>query len=336
MYATGSKKMLIILILRILEEYSDEDHHLTQQEIIKLLKLNYDMDCDRRSVKSNVLALKEIGYDIDMTSGYFLAERKFENAELRMLIDSVLFSKAIGTRQAKELIEKLKSMGNRYFQAKVSHVSNLPELQHTDNKQVMYALDAINDAIDKKKKVSFLYNSYGTDFKLHPRKDEPYIVNPYQIVANNGRYYLIGNYDKYDNISHYRLDRMTAVRILDEKRKPIGDIPEIDGSLNLPKHMAEHMYMFSGRSVDVIVLAEKHLMSELVDWFGKKFRILEENDDTIRIRVKCNESAMRYIALQYGPYMEVLSPESLRDQIADDVQRMAVKYGKTVDDDESL
>ena len=336
MYATGSKKMLIILILRILEEYSDEDHHLTQQEIIKLLKLNYDMDCDRRSVKSNVLALKEIGYDIDMTSGYFLAERKFENAELRMLIDSVLFSKAIGTRQAKELIEKLKSMGNRYFQEKVSHVSNLPELQHTDNKQVMYSLDAINDAIDKKKKVSFMYNSYGTDFKFHQRKDEPYIVNPYQIVANNGRYYLIGNYDKYDNISHYRLDRMTAVRILDEKRKPISDIPEIDGSLNLPKHMAEHMYMFSGRSVDVIVLAEKQLMSELVDWFGKKFRILEENDDTIRIRVKCNESAMRYIALQYGPYMEVLSPGSLRDQIADDVQRMAVKYGKTVDDDESL
>lgn len=71
MYATGTKKMLILLILKILEEYSDEDHHLTQQEIIKLLKLNYDMDCDRRSVKSNILSLKEMGYDIDMTSGYF-------------------------------------------------------------------------------------------------------------------------------------------------------------------------------------------------------------------------------------------------------------------------
>lgn len=328
MYATGNKKMLIILILRILEEYSDENHHLTQQEIIKLLKLNYDMDCDRRSVKNNVLTLKEMGYDIDMTSGYFLAERKFENAELRMLIDSVLFSKTIGLRQAKELIEKLKSMGNRYFQAKVSHVSNLPELQHTDNKQVMYALDAINDAIDKKRKVSFVYNAYGTDFKLHPRKEELYVVNPYQMVANNGRYYLIGNYDKYDNISHYRLDRMTKVRILDEKRKPIGSLPEIDDNFNLPKHMAEHMYMFSGRSVDVTILAEKHLMSELVDWFGKRFRILEETDDTIRIKVKCNESAMRYIALQYGPYMEVLSPVSLRNQIAEDVMKMVGKYGK--------
>ncbi|HCJ08616.1 MAG TPA: WYL domain-containing protein [Lachnospiraceae bacterium] len=321
--------MLILLILKILEEYSDEDHHLTQQEIIKLLKLNYDMDCDRRSVKSNILSLKEMGYDIDMTSGYFLAERKFENVELRMLIDSVLFSKTIGTRQAKVLIEKLKSMGNRYFQAKVSHVSNLPELQHTDNKQVLYALDCLNDAIDRGRKVSFIYNSYGTDFKLHPRKDEPYVVNPYQMVANNGRYYLIGNYDKYDNISHYRLDRMTKVRIMEEKRKPVSEIGELDGRLNLPKHMAEHMYMFSGRSVDVIIVAEKHLMSELVDWFGKRFHILEENDDIIKIRVRCNESAMQYIALQYGSYMEVLSPESLRTQISEDVWKMAKKYEKS-------
>lgn len=333
MYATGTKKMLIVLILKILEEYSDEDHHLTQQEIIKLLKMNYDMDCDRRSVKSNIVALKEMGYDIDMTSGYYLAERKFENAELRMLIDSVLFSKTIGTRQAKELIEKLKSMGNRYFQAKVSHVSNLPELQHTDNKQVIYALDALNDAIDAGKKVSFVYNHYGTDFKLHPRREEPYIVNPYQLVANNGRYYLIGNYDKYDNISHYRVDRMTQVRVLKERRKPIKDVPELDGRLNLPKHMAEHAYMFSGESSDITILAEKHLMSELVDWFGKKFRIIEETDDMIRVRVKCNENAMRYLALQYGPYMEVISPGSLRDRIADDVAKMAVKYGKDIENE---
>lgn len=329
MYATGTKKMLIVLILKILEEYSDEDHHLTQQEIIKLLKLNYGMDCDRRSVKSNILALKEMEYDINMTSGYYLAERRFENAELRMLIDSVLFSKTIGTKQAKELIEKLKSMGNRYFRAKVSHVNNLPELQHTDSKQVLYALDTLIDAIERSKKVSFIYNSYGTDFKLHPRKEEPYIVNPYQLVANNGRFYLIGNYDKYDNISHYRLDRMTTIRILEEKRKPVREIAELEGRLNLPKHMAEHAYMFSGKSSDIILLAEKYLMSELVDWFGKRFRILEETEDMIRIRVTCNEEAMRYLALQYGPYMEVISPGSLRDRVAADIENMAKKYEKS-------
>ena len=91
MYATGNKKMLNMLILEILREYSDDDHHLTQQDIIRLLKKNYDMTCDRRSVKSNILSLKELGYEISMQDGYFLVEREFENAELRMLIDSVLF-----------------------------------------------------------------------------------------------------------------------------------------------------------------------------------------------------------------------------------------------------
>ena len=126
---------------------------------------------------------------------------------------------------------------------------------------------------------------------------------------------------------------MTHVRVLKERRKPIKDIPELDGRLNLPKHMAEHAYMFSGESSDITILAEKHLMSELVDWFGKKFRIIEETDDMIRVRVKCNENAMRYLALQYGPYMEVISPGSLRDRIADDVAKMAVKYGKDIENE---
>ena len=97
MYATANKKMLNMLILDILKEYSDENHKLTQQEIIRLLKANYDMECDRRSVKNNVLYLKELGYDIYMDGGYYLGEREFEDAELRMLIGSLLFPVADDT-----------------------------------------------------------------------------------------------------------------------------------------------------------------------------------------------------------------------------------------------
>ena len=60
MYATGNKKMLNMLILEILQKYIDEDHSLTQQEIIRLLDINYGMECDRLSVKNNVLSLKEL------------------------------------------------------------------------------------------------------------------------------------------------------------------------------------------------------------------------------------------------------------------------------------
>lgn len=327
MYATGNKKMLNMLILDILKEYSDERHKLTQQEIIRLLKLNYDMECDRRSVKNNVLCLKEMGYDIAMDDGYYLQSREFEEAELRMLIDSVLFSKNLTLKQAKSLVEKLRSFGNRYFSAKVTHISNLPDLQHADNKQLFYVLDAINDAIAEKKKISFTYNSYGLDFKLHSKREEPYIVNPYQIVANNGRYYLIGNYDKYDNVSHYRLDRMTDVVVLDEKTKDKSKVIEFVQGYNLPKHMAEHIYMFSGSSEKVKLLVPESMMDEMIDWFGKDFRILKANvEGMMEIVVNCNEHAMFYWALQYGPYVEVLEPIGLRERLKEAIEKMARKY----------
>ena len=329
MYGTGNKKMLNMLILEILQKYSDEKHALTQQEIIRLLKQNYAMECDRRSVKNNVLSLQEMGYDISMEKGYRLMSRDFDDSELRILIDSVLFSKSISTRQAKGLIEKLRDHASNYFNAKVSHVCNLPDLPRTVNKQAMYALDAINDAISEKRKISFIYNEMGTDFKLHPKREEPYTVNPYQIVANNGRFYLIGNYDKYDNIIHFRVDKMTDVRILDEKAKPMKQIPELKDGLNLPKHMAEHMYMFSGESIPVKLETTEDMMQELVDWFGNDFRVEKVGDGKIRARVTCNAKAMRFWALQYGPYVEVIEPEALREQLRSDTSAMAKKYERS-------
>ncbi len=330
MYATGNKKMLNMLILEILRNYTDEDHSLTQQEIIKLLELNYGMDCDRRSVKNNVLSLKELGeecgFEISMEKGYRLISREFDDAELRILIDSVLFSKSISTRQAKDLIKKIRNLASKYFNAKVSHVCNLPELNRTINKQAMYSMDVINDAIAEKRKINFIYNDIGTDFKLHPRREEPYVVNPYQIVANNGRFYLICNYDKYDNVAHFRIDRMTDVHELEEKIKPMKEVPELDGRLNLPKHMAEHIYMFSGPSSAIKLATTADMMSELVDWFGTDFKILEQDGDKIVVRLNCNEKAMRFWALQYGPYVEVLGPESLREQIKTDIAAMSNKY----------
>ena len=329
MYATGNKKMLNMLILEILREYSDQEHRLTQQEIIRLLKSNYDMDCDRRSVKNNVMYLKELGYEIFMEDGYYLLEREFDDAELRMLIDSVLFSKNLTQKQAKTLIEKLKGMGNRYFSAKVNHVSNLPELRHGDNKQLMYVLDTINEAISQHKKISFVYNMYGSDFKLHPKREEKYVVNPYQMVANNGFYYLFGNYDKYNDISHYRLDKITCVEMLPDKVKAQNQVLGMEQGLNLPKHMAEHIYMFSGESVVINILVDESIISELVDWFGKEFSVIEKRQNNqALVRLKCNEQAFFYWALQYGPYVEVLEPVTLRSKIAEAVREMNEKYNR--------
>ena len=330
MYTTGNKKMLNMLILDILKEYTDEEHRLTQQDIIKILRRNYDMDCDRRSVKNNILCLIDLGYEINMENGYYLEERELEDSELRVLIDSVLFSKTLSATQAKRLIKKLEKFGNRYFASKVSHVSNTPTLTRTENKQVLYTVNAINDAIDEKKKIRFHYNRYGTDLKLHDQGRE-YVVNPYQMIAANGHYYLLGNYDKYDDISYYRIDKMTDVEILEEKVKPMKDVQGLENGLDLPKHMAEHVYMFCGESVSVKLRCTKGTIDSLVDWFGRDVRILSKDGgkDMIVARVKCNYDAMFYWALQYGPYVEVLEPQTLRDELREAILMMADKYSQS-------
>lgn len=326
MYATGNKKMLNMLILDILKEYSDENHKLTQQEIMRQLKANYDMTCDRKSVRNNINYLKELGYEISTEGGYYLMTRDFDDTELKMLIDSVLFSKTLSQKQAKSLIEKLSSLGNRYFNSNTKYICNLPELHHSDNKQLMYALDTINEAISEKKKISFIYNVYGTDFLMHPKREEAYVVNPYQIVANNGFFYLIGNYDKYDNVSHYRLDKMTCVKVLDDKVKPKTQVNDFKNGYSLPKHMAEHIYMFSGPSVRVKMLIEEDLISDVVDWFGKDFNIIAKESGMLKISVNCNENALFFWALQYGPYVEVLEPALLRNRLSEEIKKMAEKY----------
>ena len=326
LYGRQDKKALNMLILEVLEQYTDRDHRLTQQEIVDLLEKNYGVPCTRQTVKNNLMLLGEMGYEISMEGGICLMSRQFENAELRMLIDSVLFSRTLSGEEAERLIKKLTAFGNKYFHAKVKHVCHLPKLIHSDNTDVLQNLDVLNDAIEQGRKVRFTYNSYGKDFQLHPRRKKPYIVNPYQMVANQGRYYLLCSYDTSNRLSHYRLDYMTKLEMLDEKVKSMDQMEDFIQGYSLPKHMAEHIYMFSGPSVQVKMRVSEHMIGALIDWFGKKFRIVQEEADKLIVSVACNEMAMKYWALQYGQYAEILEPESLRDEIREVVDCMASYY----------
>ena len=139
------------------------------------------------------------------------------------------------------------------------------------------------------------------------------------MVTANSRYYLIANTDGHDNISHYRIDRMTDVKMLDEPARELlsksNPVTDCIGGLNLPKHMAEHIYMFSGKSIHVKFWTDTFMMDCLVDWFGRDFRILQNQDDAILVEVNVNEHAIKYWIMQFGEYVEVVTPVTLREEI---------------------
>lgn len=345
MYGKQPKKMLIMNILDILKRYTDEDHRLTQKEIMDILEREYDMKVERKAVKRNLLNLIDYGYHVEYSESVrinkkgeeeivytdWYLERDFSDAELRLLIDSLLFSRHIPYSQCKTLTEKLENLSNRYFKSRVKHIQTLPD-NELPNRQLFYTIEILDQAITKGRQVSFYYNEYHTDKMLHPRIDHEgnvrtYIVNPYQMAAVNGRYYLICNYDKYDDVSNYRVDRITDIKLLETPLKPMKKVKGLEHGLNLPKHMAEHVYMFTGESVPVTFRAKKYLLTDLFDWFGKEMRFTDETEDEVTVRVTVNLDAMRKWALQYALHVKVLKPERLVDMLKEDVKRAAEQYG---------
>ncbi len=337
------RKKLSFAILDILRQYTDENHKLSQNDIMELLERDYDMKADRKSVKRNITSLLEMGYPIEFTEtlrmypnkegemeeSYILSdfylEREFTDAELRLLIDSLLFSKHIPYSQCKELVGKLEGLSNRYFKSRVRFISTLLETA-PKNGQLFYTIEILDEAIDKGKQVAFTYNEYGTDKKLHPKRDREYIVNPYQMAATNGRYYLIGNYDKYDDLANYRLDRITNIRLLDTPAKPVKQVEGMKNGLHLPKHMAEHLYMFSGESIPVTFRMKKNILNDVIDWFGTEIAFSDETEDEVTARVTVNWHAMRHWALQYCRHARILLPSDLAQTVKTDLQEALQKY----------
>lgn len=313
MYTKQPKKMIIINILDILKRYTDENHRLSQREIMDILEREYDMKVDRKAVKRNLMNLIDFGYQVEYSESIrqgkngeeeiiftdWYLEKDFTDSELRLLIDSLLFSKHIPYSQCKALIEKLEGLSNCYFKSRVKHIQTMPDTE-PQNKQLFYTIEMLDKAIIKGRQVAFYYNEYHTDMKMYPRENEKgekrrYIINPYQIAAINGRYYLICNYDKYDNVANYRLDRITDIEILPVPVKPMKKVKGLENGLNLPKHMAEHIYMFTGESAAVTFRAKKYLVSEIIDWFGKDIKFSDETEDEVTVRVMVNLEAIRYL-----------------------------------------
>ncbi len=346
-----SKKLSLFNTLAILKKYSDEDHRLSQAEILDLLKRDYDMEVDRRTIKSNLMDLIELGYEIEsqettrmirnedtgeveestyMSSFYLI--RDFSPAELRLLIDSLLFSKHLPYSQCKELVEKLETLSNKYFRSRMQYISTMPE-DKTNNRQVFYNIDVIDEAINRNKKISFKYLEYGTDKKQHVKcredgTEREYIVSPYQMVAKEGKYYLICNYDKYDDVSNYRVDRITNIEIVDEKAKPFESLKWSDGKrLNLASYMKKHVYMYSSADNTVKFRIVKPMISDIIDMFGNDVRFYDETEDTVCVKADVNESAMVQFAKSYAPDVVILEPERLREQVKQELLKGVETYG---------
>ena len=326
---SGNKKLSIIYILEILKEYSDENHPLTQNEILKKLYTCYGMECERKSIGANIDNLIEAGYDIVKCEGggCYLGEREFEQSEISFLVDAVFSSKAINSDKAKKLAQKISAFSSKFNQKKYNYIYKSDEISRTSNKQLFYTIDVLHEAIEQKKQVEFCYDRpYVLKESKEKQKHKRYVVNPYFLVNSQGRYYLVCNYDYFDDIANYKLDQIKDIKILETNAKPISQVKGFENGLDIAKYANENIYMFSADSVNATLrLLDEYTVSILADWFGSNVSIYQKNGELFA-DVKANEKAIVYWCLQYGEHVELISPRQIRDKIKEAIDTMAKRY----------
>ena len=337
-----TKKMIPAMILEILRENTDDNHTLDQIEILNMLNKEFDPPLDRKTVRRNIEYLLDMGVPIMYTetprnngntiwTDFHLA-RDFEESELRLLIDGLLFSNHLPYKQSMQLIEKLEKLSSKYFKAHVKHIKTLPDTE-IYNQQIFYTIEILDEAISNDRKVSFHYVRYGTDMKPHPQlgedgKPKEYIVSPYQMAARDGKYYLICNYDKYNDISNYRIDRIKDIKILDTKRKPFSKLKDANGDrFDLGDYMKNHINMYSSGDTRVRFKIIPAMIGDIIDVFGKEVRFEEENDDYVIVSAKVTEAAMIHFAKAYAPDVVILEPQNMVDQMKEWAKKVKKVYG---------
>lgn len=329
MISLRGKSLLILYVLNILKEYSDENHSITQKEIKEKIYNIYGVDCDRKTIAEKIDALIFEGYDIIKISGggCYLGSREFEPSEISFLIDAVFSSKSIDSKKSKDLAEKLSAFLSKYTRKKYNYIYKSDEISRTLNKQLFYTIDVLHDAIEQKKQVEFFYDrAFISKEKQTEQRKKRYVVNPYFLVNNQGKYYLVCNYDYFDDIANYRLEQIKDIKILDTPVKPIEKVKGFEKGIDIAKYANENIYMFSDSSVSATLkLSNEYAVNTVYDWFGGNARVYT-NGGELFADIKANESALIYWCLQYGESVELVSPTTTRKTIKERVENLTKKY----------
>lgn len=319
------KKLALIRVGQILKEYSDEKHPLTQDDIAYYLKKDYGIVIERKAISRNLSLLKEAGMEIESGRfGSYVISRAFEDSELHMLIDSVLCSRHITAKYSKDLIKKLCALSNIYFKAGIKNVYSVEEWNKTENPNLFLNIDLIDDAIENGRQLRYDYNKYGIDKKLH--KTSSHVVSPYRMLLHNQRYYLMAYSERWERMVFHRLDRITNMEQADYPAKKLQNIPGYEKGIDYRDLASARPYLYGDKAERIGLVADAKIVDQMIDWFGKEIKIEPLDEEKVKVSLLASPKAMEHWVMQYIDYVEVISPEPLRNRIKQMLTEALQKY----------
>ena len=319
------QKLKILYLMRILLTQTDEAHPLTVNELISGLS-GYGVAAERKTIYDDIEALRLFGIDIVMektkTYGYYVAERDFELPELKLLADAVQSSKFITEKKSMQLIKKLEGLASSNDAWKLKRQVFIQNRVKSMNESIYYSVDTLHEAIAEGRKISFKYFDYNIKKeRVFRRSGARYVVSPIVLSWSEENYYLIAHSDEREGLSHYRVDKMSGVKKLDEDRS--GAV----AGFNLADYSKKVFGMFGGEEADVKLRMHVSLAGAAIDQFGKDIIMVADGEQHFSVTVRVALSPVFYGWLfQFGELCEVLSPQALIDELRGRAEKFCTQF----------
>lgn len=323
------QKLKIIYIMEYLLKNSDEEHLVSTSQIIAYLKA-HDITAERKTVYSDIDALRDYGLDIIQTSegnhhGYYVASRDFELPELKLLVDSVQSSKFITHKKTMSLIKKIEKLASIHSAQLLNRQVFVKNRIKTMNESIYYNVDEIHNGISKNRKIQFLYFEYNVAKERQYRHNGAfYVVSPFAMTWDDENYYMVAYDSGAGMIKHYRVDKMEKISVLDEER----DGQEVYDALDMAVYARKTFGMFTGEEINVQLRFENHLVGAVLDRLGRDSFLVADGPDhfTVRTDVVVSPQFFAWV-LGFGSSAQIIGPDHVVSAMKAHIDSVARLYG---------
>ena len=302
-----------LFILKYLTEQTDETHLATITNINEYLR-QYDLDANRETISECIKELQEVGYDIfcvrSTQNQYYMRERPFSLAEVKLLVDAVQSSRFISEEQSLELVSKLADLVGSHKGEILKRHLYIESRAKTDNVGIMEYVDKIHQAITENRKIKFKYFEYNANKEKVLRYDGyTYTLSPCVLVWNNDMYYVVGIYKDKEGFAKFRIDRMCELIVTDEQGA------DFRADLDMSDFFEKEFSMMNGETCEVELLCENKLMSSIIDKFGDdvKTEIVDEAHFKAIVDVDLSGNFYGWVFASKGK-MQIITPERVKDE----------------------
>ena len=252
---------------------------------------------------------------------YILNSDEFlKNKELFALVKMMLGCRCFSKEEVLTLIAKLKKFTTIHDKKKFENLIR-KEIYHyhevkSDCKSVIDNLWKVIQAIEEKRTITITY------YKMN-RNEVKHKIKPVSIMFSEYYFYLIA-YDaddkRYKPI-YFRIDRISAIREHRESFQLEREYDFDEGDLR-----EKNQFMFPGETVRIRFEFSGLSLQAILDRLPTA-KIVEKNGNTSIIEAEVNHGRgiIMYL-LSQGSWVKVLSPQSLVDEMKEEISKMQTYY----------